>query len=85
MLHDDAVDLGKLGCVVVTRASHVEWTDGKTRVGMGVPKPGWYVQSARSLKVLRAGFKTRASALAFEKSFYSPSGKGWRELTGGIK
>lgn len=75
MLQDDAVDLRKLGKVIVTRASHVEFcNDSQT----------WYVQSARTGKYLYRA-QTRAKALAWEKRFYSPSGKGWKEMTGGIK
>lgn len=73
MLQDDAVDLRKLGKVIVTRASHVEFCNRTQK---------WYVQSARTKKYLYRA-QTRAQALAWEKRFYSPSGKGWRELTGG--
>lgn len=74
MLQDDAVDLRELGKVKVKRASHVEFSN-KTQL--------WYVQSAKTKKMLKADFKTRAAALAWEKTYYSPSGKGWAELTGG--
>lgn len=75
MLHDDTVDLGEFGDVEVTRASHVEY-DNKMR--------WWNVISAKTGVLLNAGFKTRADALAWEKAYYSPSGKGWAELTGGL-
>ncbi len=86
MLHDDLVDLRELGEIEVTRASHVEYADGKSYVpGAGGiswnVKPGWYVQSAKTLKVLADGFQTRAQALAWEKDYYSPTGMGWAELT----
>lgn len=73
MLQDDAVDLRKMGKVIVTRASHVEFCN-KTQM--------WYVQSAKTMKYLHRA-PTRAKALAWEKRHYSPSGKGWAELTGG--
>ena len=72
MLHDDAIDLSQMGRIEVTRASHVEW-DGLL---------GWYVQSARTGEMLAVDFKTRAEALAWEKSHYSPGGAGWKELAG---
>lgn len=73
MLHDDAVDLSEFGKVKVKRASHVEYSNTKQR---------WYVQSAKTRKMLRDDFNTRAEALAWEKQYYSPDGKGWNELTG---
>lgn len=73
MLQDDAIDLRKLGKVIVTRASHVEF-DNEAQT--------WYVQSAKTGKYLYRA-RTRARALAWEKRFYSPSGKGWKELNGG--
>lgn len=90
MLHDDAVDLGQLGEVEVSRASHVEFSSGKPdRTDLFVfgssvvPERGWYVQSAKTLEFLATGFPTRAEALAWEKAHYSPTGAGWAELTGG--
>ncbi len=73
MLHDDTVDLSQFGALEVTRASHVEfdWLHQE-----------WYVESAATGEKMFWA-KTRAEALAWEKSFYSPSGKGWTELTGG--
>ena len=71
MLHDDAVDLSELGQVHITRASHVEF-DNATGF--------WTVRSAKTGELLQAR-TTRAAALAWEKEYYSPSGKGWRELT----
>lgn len=73
MLHDDAVDLTELGEIEMSRASHVEFDN---------QKQGWFVQSAKTLKILAEGFKTRAEALTWEKKFYSPDGDGWAELTG---
>ena len=32
-------------------------------------------------KLLASGFKSRVEALGWEKTFYSPSGPGWKELT----
>lgn len=72
MLHDDRLDLSSLGQVEVARASHVEFDNATGR---------WFVQSARTLAVLRADFRSRADALAWEKQHYSPGGAGWRELT----
>lgn len=90
MLHDDAVDLSQLGQISVERASHVEFADGNTEDFAthedGVVRffaRGWYVQSAKTMVVLKDGFQTRAEALAWEKQHYSPSGAGWAELTGG--
>ena len=74
MLHDDAVDLSEFGEIEVSRASHVEFSNALQT---------WVVVSAATLAVLRDDFKTRAEALAWEKEFYSPSGLGWAELTGG--
>ena len=71
MLHDDAVDLSDLGTIRVERASHVEF-DNATGF--------WTVRSAKTGELLQAR-TTRAAALAWEKEYYSPSGKGWRELT----
>lgn len=88
MLHDDAVDLGQLGEPTVERASHVEYSDGKTLIKLAnesvtLLARGWYVQSAKTLEILWHGLPTRAMALAWEKSYYSPTGLGWSELTEG--
>jgi hypothetical protein len=72
MLWDDAIDLKQFGPVEVSRASHVEF-DNETGL--------WYVQSAKTLKVLKDDFTTRVKALAWEKVHYSPGGAGWHELT----
>jgi hypothetical protein len=74
MLHDDEVDLSIFGKVTVTRASHVEFNNDTGK---------WYVQSAKTLKMLKEDLPTRAEALAWEKQYYSPKGEGWAELTGG--
>ena len=74
MLQDDAVDLRELGTVEVTRASNVEFDNAKQ---------AWFVQSCKTLAILKDDFQTRAEALAWEKTYYSPSGAGWTELTGG--
>lgn len=71
MLHDDSLDLSQLGRVRVTRASNVEFNNA---TGF------WYVQSAKTGKMLKEDFQTRADALAWEKDYYSPGGKGWDEL-----
>lgn len=83
MLHDDAVNLAELGDLTVTRASHVEYDAGADRHDqhLGIER-GWYVQSAKTGVVLKSGFSTRAEALAWEKTHYSPSGLGWAELKG---
>lgn len=74
MLQDDAVDLREFGDVSMVRASHVEWSD---------KHQSWYVQSAKTGKILMRGFPTRGAALAWEKEYYSPNyGPGWDELTG---
>jgi len=73
MLHDDSVDLSRLGRVVVTRASHVEYDN---ELG------AWSVTSAKTGRKLYTA-KRRDAALRWEKRYYSPSGKGWTELTGG--
>lgn len=73
MLHDDAVDLKDLGPINMTRASHVEFDNANQ---------WWFVQSAKTLKILADGFKTREEALNWEKNYYSPTGDGWSELTG---
>ena len=73
MLHDDTLDLCELGCdVQVQRASHVEFNN-ETKF--------WYVQSAKTLKILRTNFKSREDALNWEKQYYGPNGEGWEELT----
>ena len=72
MLWDDAVDLRKYGEVRVVRASHVEFNND---TGF------WYVQSAKTLRMLKEDFVSRAEALAWEKVYYSPGGEGWSELT----
>ncbi len=71
MLHDDLVHLEEFGQVQVTRASHVEFNNDTQK---------WYVQSAKTLKMLKDDFDTREQALAWEKQYYSPDGEGWREL-----
>ena len=72
MLHDDIAELETLGTVEVERASHVEYDNDRQQ---------WYVQSAKTLEILDY-FDDRASALAWEKEYYSPKGEGWDELTG---
>lgn len=74
MLHDDAFDIAAFGPVQVTRASNVEFNNATGK---------WYVQSARTGRILKADCDTREGALAWEKEFYGPGGKGWAELTGG--
>lgn len=83
MLHDDAVDLNEFGTPEVTRASNVEYANPGMRVlGFGpLVANAWYVQSAKTNTILKDGFLTRAEALAWEKTYYSPSGPGWTELT----
>ena len=71
MLQDDQVDLREFGQIEVTRASHVEFNN-ETQC--------WYVQSAKSLEILRSDFKTREEALSWEKLYYSPDGQGWGEI-----
>ena len=73
MLWDDALDVKQFGDVKVERASHVEFDNTKSK---------WYVQSAKTLKVLRDDFDSRDEALAWEKQYYSPTGEGWKELVG---
>jgi O-methyltransferase involved in polyketide biosynthesis len=72
MLQSDALDLTSLGKPEIIRASHVEFDNAKS---------AWYVQSARTLLILAEGFKTRSEALDWEKTWYSPGGPGWEELT----
>lgn len=72
MLQDDAVDLRPFGHVEVSRASHVEFSN---------EKQAWYVESARTGKILKDDFNSRAEAIAWEKEYYSPTGDGWAELT----
>ena len=74
MLHDDLIDLREFGKVKVVRASHVEF-DNK--------RGDWTVKSAKKGRRLLHRAQTRTEALAWEKKHYSPTGKGWRELTGG--
>lgn len=74
MLHDDAVDLSEFGRVEIQRASHVEFNNRASC---------WIVRSAKTMNVFTSGFKTRADALAWEKTYYSPGGAGWNELNGG--
>lgn len=71
MLHSDDVDLREFGKPTIKRASHVEPAEDGT----------WFVASAATGEVIMEGFATRKEALAFEKEYYSPSGKGWAELT----
>lgn len=71
MLQDDQVDLREFGSIEVTRASHVEFDNAKQT---------WFVQSAKTLEVLRDDFKTRDEALTWEKQYYSPGGQGWHEI-----
>ncbi len=73
MLQDDALDLRQFGKVKIKRASHVEFSNARQ---------AWFVKSAVSKKVLHWA-PPRAEALAWEKAFYCPSGKGWKELKGG--
>jgi hypothetical protein len=72
MLQNDEVDLRELGEIEVSRASHIEFSNSLQR---------WIVVSAKTMKVLKDDFQTRAEALAWEKAYYSPSGAGWKELT----
>lgn len=74
MLWNDAIDLKQFGEVEVTRASHVEFNNVTGK---------WYVQSAKTLKMLKEDFTSRQAALDWEKEYYSPTGEGWAELTGG--
>jgi hypothetical protein len=71
-LHDDLIDWGKFGKLKVRRASHVEFNN---KTGF------WFVKSAKTGKMIKDDFKTRELALAFEKEYYTPGGKGWKELT----
>ncbi len=80
MLQDDSIDLYPFGLLEVSRASNVEFNNNS---GNGIVAQAWFVESAKTGKILKDGFLTRADALAWEKSHYSPSGAGWTELTGG--
>jgi len=71
MLHDDAVDLSEFGKIEVKRASHVEFNNATGY---------WYVQSAKTGKMLKEDCTSRAAALEWEKEYYSPGGPGWEEL-----
>lgn len=71
MLHDDIAELESLGRVETSRASHVEYDNERQQ---------WYVQSAATMEILHFA-STRTEALAWERDYYSPDGKGWRELT----
>ena len=73
MLQDDRIDLRPLGKIKVYRASHVEFSE---------EKQAWYVQSAKTNKILKDDFQTRAEAIAWEKEHYSPDGDGWHEIEG---
>jgi hypothetical protein len=64
MLHDDKLDLSEIGRPEMTRASHVEFDNS---AGC------WYVQSARTLQILKSGFQTRAQALAWKRSGIAPA------------
>lgn len=70
MLHDDDFNMKEFGQVQMKRASHVEPAEDGT----------WFVQSAKTLKMLKEGFETRKEALDWEKKYYSPDGQGWNEL-----
>lgn len=59
-LYTDDIPLTDLGSVKMTRASHVEWDDGKQT---------WEVLEPKTLSVLMGGFKTRKDALAWEVSW----------------
>lgn len=71
MLHDDLAEIETFGHVTTKRASHVEFDNDRQK---------WYVQSARTEKML-GYFDTRQQALEWEKNYYSPDGQGWTELT----
>ena len=72
MLHSDLIDLSKFGKAKIRRASNVEFNNRAQ---------AWKVTSAKTRKLLKGGFDTREKALAWEKVYYSPGGKGWAELT----
>lgn len=71
MLHSDKVDLRQFGKVDVSRASHVEFDHTYQE---------WVVTSAKTGQILWSERK-RADALKWEAEYYSPTGKGWKELT----
>lgn len=71
MLHDDAVNLKKLGTIEMKRASHIEFNHDSQK---------WFVASALTKRVLKDDFETRAEALSWEKDWYSPGGNGWGEI-----
>jgi len=70
-LHDDSIDWSQLGKVKVKRASHVEFNNKTGK---------WFVRSAKTKKMIKDDFNSRLGALAFERKYYSPGGKGWKEL-----
>lgn len=72
MLHDDRVDLSVFGKIETKRASHVEFSNEFQE---------WYCASAKTGDVLHWA-KTRSAALDWERKHFSPSGAGWKELTG---
>ena len=71
MLWNDKVNLAQFGPVEVKRASRIEFNNATGY---------WFVESAKTGKVLKADFLLREEALAWEKVYYSPGGKGWPEL-----
>ena len=70
-LYSNKIDLSKLGCQTIRRASHVEFNN-ESRM--------WQVRSAKTMKLLFATQGTREDALEWETDYYSPEGKGWKEL-----
>jgi hypothetical protein len=71
MLWDDRFDIRAFGKPKVKRVSHIEFNN---------TTGDWVVKSAKTGKQLHKGFVTREAALDWEHKYYSPKGKGWKEI-----
>lgn len=72
-LYSDEIDLSQLGRLQVSRVSHIEFDNYLRK---------WTVTSAKTGKRLHSA-TTREDALEWENRYYSPDGKGWKEINNG--
>lgn len=72
-LYSDEIDLPQLGRLSISRASQIEFDNHLRK---------WTVTSTKTGRRLHSAM-TREDALQWENRYYSPGGRGWKEISDG--